>query len=343
MSDFQKGKGKTLFSLNPLNAVGLLAKMDEFWKASTAKEAPYDIAERVIRNIKSDYPILQQHLFSILPLSALLGVGATEIETYLPLFRKLAQVDFDMLTERLKSVLHFEKKCEDFGLSRSESAALIENYGLYGIYSIVAYLRNNMFATSVDVASHLKRESGYNKFMQLLLSHFRDRALLIKVQSSVQIIVEKCEQVLNESRVEQTIREAEQIQEQVLSALMSVHEYKEWSYLYKVYSGEFKQANNDMIEEYKTICGEYGNSVVKKLNMSDDSSVTEMQQKAAERSMYWNKQYMVFRIRSPKEADLCKVMSESYNILRNSIEEMAVRKEDSLKTLELVDSFLYGK
>ena len=97
-----------------------------------------------------------------------------------------------------------------------------------------------------------------------------------------------------------------------------------------------------MIEEYKTVCGEYGNAAVKKLGMDTSSTIEEMKIKANDRSSYWSQQYNITRIRNPKESELCKVMSESYSILSKRIHEMAEKEKEAKRVINEVETFLYG-
>lgn len=342
LSNFQNTQGSSLFTLSPLNAVGLLAKMDEFWSSSSPNLSPFTIAERVIRQLESDYPTVRKHMFTILPISALLSVGAINIERDIPLLKKLAEGDVESIAEKFKSVRHFQKYCKTIGVSESECTDIVQSYGLYGVYVLVCYLRENQQTDNAQLCGYLLELSGYKDFMGLLVSHFRDRASLIKVQNSVQKIVDKCESVLQVERNENTRRTVGCIQERILSALLSIHEYKEWHYLFKIYKGEYMDVGMEVIEEYKTITGEYGKSAVQKLGMTMDATPQELQVRADERAKYWNREYSKARIRSPKNADLCKVMSESYNILSKHIREMVEEEEKAKNILIKVKSFLYG-
>ena len=111
----------------------------------------------------------------------------------------------------------------------------------------------------------------------------------------------------------------------------------------QIYEGKFKNIDNDMIEEFKTVCGEYGNAAVKKLNMDSSATIEEMQIKANSRSSYWSQQYSITRIRNPKESELCKVMSESYSTLNKRIIEMAEKEKEAKKIMNEVETFFYGE
>lgn len=94
-----------------------------------------------------------------------------------------------------------------------------------------------------------------------------------------------------------------------------------------------------MVEEYKVICGENGNSVIDKLSLDPKCTVEDMRAKASERASYWNIQYNVARIRKPKDAELCKVMSESYKVLGQRIDEMAQKEKEANEIINMAHAF----
>lgn len=338
---FQGKSGKALFSLNPLNAIGLLAKMDTYWKSTEKDKTPYDTANRVINKLIENEPQLENFFFSILPISALLGGLTSEVitEDY-EVFKVLAKLPEEKLVNILKSIQHFKRGCEELSLFAD---TLCTRYGLYGIFVIVSFLKKNQGASNEVLIKELKNVSGHHRFMRLLLSHFRDRSVLIKTQNTVQAIIDKCEQLCRETRDENCQKQIDTVQAEILTTLMSIHEYKEWYYLMKIYNGEYEKSDNTMIEEYKTICGEYGNAVIDKLDLPPACSIEDMQNKANSRTKHWNTQYNIARIRNPKDAELCRVMSEAYNVLGQRITEMAEKGNEAKRIIEMVNNFFYGE
>ena len=340
---FQGDEKKKLFSLSPLNAIGLLAKIDGNWKSTEYDKNPYTTAERVIDSLIKEEPQLTQFFFSILPIASLLGMSSFSIEEDIILLRKLAYIEEDFLRHILKSKMHFLKDCEGVEISSEEKKSLYNKYGLYGIYELVISLKKEPLVDAKYLSQQLKNISGFDRFMRLLISHFRDRSVLIKAQNSIQAIIDTCEKEINSTVDTQRQAIAKKIQERLLVELMSIHEYKEWKYLMLIYEGKFKNVKEEMIEEYKTVCGEYGNAVINKLGLDNSSTIEDMMEKANVRSSYWSQQYNIARIRNPKEAELCKVMSESYSILSKRIHEMSEKEKEAKRIINEVENFLYGK
>ena len=339
---FQGDSKQALFSLSPLNAIGLLAKIDAIWKATEHEKNPYATAERVIDSLMREEPQLAQYFFSILPIASLLGMSSFSVEEDLCLFKKLVSMEEDSLRRILKSKMHFLNAVEGVEISREKKNYLYNKYGLYGIYELVKYLKNEPLVDASVLSQHLKKISGFDRFMRLLISHFRDRSVLIKAQNSIQAIIDICENEINNTGDAQKQAIVKKIQEKVLIELMSIHEYKEWNCLMHIYEGKFKNVKEEMIEEYKTVCGEYGNAAINKLGLDNSSTIEDMREKANVRSSYWSQQYNITRIRNPKESELCKVMSESYSILSKRIHEMAEKEKEAKRVINEVETFLYG-
>ena len=338
-----QGDGKqALFSLSPLNAIGLLAKIDANWRSTEDEKNPYATAERIIDSLMREEPQLAQSFFSIIPIASLLGMSSFSVGEDRCLLMKLVPIEEDSLRYVLKSKMHFLKECEGIEISKEEKTNLYNKYGLYGIYELVQSLKKEPLVDAKDLSQHLKNISGFDRFMRLVISHFRDRSVLIKAQNSIQAIIDACEYEINNTAAAQKQTIVKKIQEKVLTELMSIHEYKEWNCLMHIYEGKFKNVKEEMIEEYKTVCGEYGNAAVKKLGMDTSSTIEEMKIKANDRSSYWSQQYNITRIRNPKESELCKVMSESYSILSKRIHEMAEKEKEAKRVINEVETFLYG-
>ena len=344
LSKFQEKASETqrLFNLNPLNAIGMLAKMDECWKISEKKN-PYSVCRRVIEDLKRENPILNTTFFEIQPISAMLALTSTFVKEDFSLLSNLAKLDDDNIENMFKSKRHFLAGAGCITLTQEELKQLIGHYGLYGLYAIVTFFKQHNSCLPEDLALYLEQLSGFKQFRKILLAHFRDRAVLIKTQNYVSEIIHTCEKVRNATNDILTKELIDKVQIKIMTMLMSIHEYAEWHYLAKIYNGDFNHLEKNMVEEYKMICGENGNSVIDKLSLDPKSNVQDMRAKASERASYWNIQYNVARIRKPKDAELCKVMSESYKVLGQRIDEMAQKEKEAKEILNMAHAFFYGE
>ncbi len=344
LSKFQEKTSGTqqLFNLNPLNAIGMLAKMDECWKISEKKN-PYDVSRRVIKDLKRDNPILNTTFFDIQPISAMLGLASTFVKEDFSLLSNFSTLDDDKIENIFKSKRHFLAGADCTTLKQEELKQLVAHYGLYGLYAIITFIKQHLSCSSEELSLYLENISGFSLFRKILLAHFRDRAVLIKTQHYVSEIIQVCENVRYATTDNLTKELIDKVQIEIMTTLMRIHEYAEWHYLAKIYNGDFNHLEKEMVEEYKTICGENGNSVINKLSLDSKCTIEDMRAKASERASYWNIQYNVARIRMPKDAELCKVMSESYKILGQRIDEMAQKEKEANEIINMAHAFFYGE
>lgn len=101
LQDFQN-VGSNTFSLTPLNAIGVLAKVDTMWTSMNPHNDVLADARRVIQQTLYDkYPEVKRSLFSILPVSSLLGLSSSTI----------TESDFDIIKGSPKLNQAFYMKC----------------------------------------------------------------------------------------------------------------------------------------------------------------------------------------------------------------------------------------
>lgn len=101
--------------------------------------------------------------------------------------------------------------------------------------------------------------------------------------------------------------------------------------------------DNNAIEEYKRVCGEYGNSVVSRLNINKNESISIMAEEAAKRAQIANKKATMNQMRAPQDAELYKMLSLSYANLSKRIFEMQQQREEAEKIIKITNEFIYGE
>lgn len=98
-----------------------------------------------------------------------------------------------------------------------------------------------------------------------------------------------------------------------------------------------------MTDELKMLRGDYGDSVVNKLGLEDNASIEDMLAKVDERLTAWNDLYSIARLRNPKDAEACKILTDAYRSLKKGIGEMAQKHKEAVKALYEVQEYFYGK
>lgn len=345
LNDFVSVNKDSSFVLSPLNAIGVLAKADTMWSVMNPKKDVLNEGKRVIaQTLYEKYPEVRHTIFDIFPLSALMGLAASTIsDDDVVYLKQLSLVQESVLNEMLSSPEFLFDEDYKIDVSPVERKILWQKFGMYGIFVLIDYLKRNTLATRYDLSQVLIKKSGFESFQRMVISHFGDRANLIKAQNSIAIIKEVChlERQRNDINV-QDIQMIDDIEKKLLSVLLSIHEYQEWNYLTKIYTGKEK-TDEFIIEEFLRICGEKGSAAYEKLSMPSSSAIQELKEKATERALFWQRKYNIYSMTNPSSASLIKVMQMSYNVIIKELEDIDVKMQEAKRTLNECMQFVYGE
>ena len=345
LNDFVSVNKDSSFVLSPLNAIGVLAKVDTMWSVMNPKKDVLNEGTRVIAQTLYDkYPEVRHTIFDIFPLSALMGLAASTIsDDDVVSLKQLSLVQESVLNEMLSAPEFLFDEDYKIGVSSMERKTLWQKFGMYGIFVLVDYLKRNTLATRYDLSQVLIKKSGFESFQRMVISHFGDRANLIKAQNSITTLKEVChlERQRNDINV-QDIQMIDDIEKKLLSVLLSIHEYQEWNYLTKIYTGK-EIIDDNIIEEFLRICGEKGSAAYEKLSMPSSSAIQELKEKATERALFWQRKYNIYSMTNPSSASLIKVMQMSYNLIIKELEDIDVKMQEAKRTLNECMQFVYGE
>lgn len=345
LNDFVSVNINSSFVLTPLNAIGVLAKADTMWSVLNPKKDILSEGKRVIsQTLYEKYPEVRHSIFDIFPLSALMGLAASTIsDEDVVNLKQLSLIQESLLNEMFSSPEFLFDEDYAVGVSTAERKTLWQKFGMYGLFVLVDYLKQNTLATRYDLSQVLIKKSGFESFQRMIISHFGNRSTLIKAQNSIATIKEAC--LIERQRNDisnQDIHTIDDIEKKILSVLLSIHEYQEWNYLSRIYTGKEK-ADDTIIKEFLTICGEKGASAYEKLSMPSSSSIRELKEKATERALFWQRKYNIYSMTNPSSASLIKVMQMSYNVIIKELTEMDVKMREAKRTLNECMQFVYGE
>jgi len=345
LNDFVSVNIDSSFVLTPLNAIGVFAKADTMWSVMNPKKDVLSEGKRVIsQTLYEKYPEVRHSIFDIFPLSALMGLAASTISGKdVASLKLLSLIQEPLLNELFSSPEFLFDEDYAVGVSTAERKRLWQKFGMYGLYVLVDYLKQNRLATRYDLSQVLIKKSGFESFQRMVISHFGDRSTLIKAQNYISAIKEAC--LIERQRNDisnQDIHTVDEVEKKILSVLLSIHEYQEWNYLTKIYTGKEK-ADDSIIKEFLTICGERGASAYEKLSMPSSSSIKELKEKATERALFWQRKYNIYSMTNPSSASLVKVMQMSYNIIIKELAEMDAKIRKAKMTLNECMQFVYGE
>ena len=341
LQDFQN-VGSNTFSLTPLNAIGVLAKVDTLWSSMNPQNDVLADAKRVIQHTLYDkYPEVKRSLFSILPVSSLLGLSSSTItDRDFDVIKRFSKIESSILYEMLSSPDLLIDEDYKVDVSTTERLVLYHKFGLYGIYVLVNALWSNPNCTLSDAKNILKDKSGFDRLLKTIISHFGDRAALIKSQNTIVSVIEVCKQV-SSSCCDAERKVVESITRKITTALLSMHEFQEWRFLSDIYENPSNYENIE-VDEFKALCGEYGSSVIERLQLPANTSVSEMIETIKNRSSYWRKRYNIYSDIDPHKAALYKVILSSYNALQQDVESVYVEARNAEAVLNNAREFLLG-
>lgn len=345
LNDFVSVNMNSSFVLTPLNAIGVLAKADTMWSVMNPKKDVLCEGKRVIsQTLYEKYPEVRQTIFDIFPLSALMGLAASTIcEEDVASLKCLSLIDELLLNEMFSSPEFLFDEGYAVDIPIAERKRLWQKFGMYGLFVLVDYMKQNTLATRYDLSQVLIKKSGFESFQQMIVSHFGDRSTLIKAQNSIAAIKEACITERQRNNISaQVIHTIDDVEKKILSVLLSTHEFQEWNYLTRIYTGK-EIADDSTIKEFLTICGEKGTSAYEKLSMPYSSSIKELIEKATERALFWQRKYNIYSMTNPSSASLIKVMQMSYNLIIKDLTEIDTKMHDAKKVLNECMQFVYGE
>ena len=339
------GSEQKQLSISPLNAIGLYTKIDDTWKISTPENNPLFGAEQTIReSIYGQFPEVKSTLYSIFPICSRLGLASSIInEEDIHNLKLLVHTPNDIWRKMLMSDSLFTSPSynEITQLYPEKRASLIDKFGKYGIYAIVSALRNGDLST-MQIREMLDEISGMKLVRNRLLTHFGERAVLIKTQNTIARIIKTC----NEERKSHPNRKdvIDQIERNVLRTMRNIKEYKELDFLSQLYNSLDKKLDTDAVEEFKRVCGESeaGPSVVKRLGLNDNASIENIKETIAKHMAEANRKANLKMLSFPQNAELYLMLAQSYQQLNDRVDEMIKRQEDAERTLQVVKDFFYG-
>lgn len=315
-------------SFNPLNAIGILSKIDVLWQETIPRDkSALSIGKKMVVNRKKKDAMLSKTLFDLYPISALLFLAATTInEDDVNLIVKAYNADSVAFIRSLHSMPNFLKEKAN-PMSDDERQKLVNKLGLYGIWLIVQQIKNNLPTSINDIKELFIMESGANDFKKSLYNHFGSRAKLIKIESVYQRLnqeIQKARANVRNTAETNLLFNIEQKISDVFSSL--VHEHKEYNLLNKIYSGEL-QLDNDVEQEFKNICGESGNSAPEKLGLPSGTDMRDLLTHALSKERFWRKEVALEP--DPEEREWMNVILKSYSLLRSKIATMIFQYEQS--------------
>ena len=343
LTEFQSLFCSESFGISPMNAIGVMGKVDEMWKILDASKSPISRGSYVIDSLKSSNPGLEKTFQNIYPVSALLGLGSRTItESDVTHLMSLVNLTEKERIETFANVNFFLKEKPNIPLSGMMRQILLNKLGLFGIYSAVEYLKQNLSCSIQDIKSHLERESGLDKLLAAVIMHFGKRAVIIKTRNSITTVISAITRAkVNESNPN-TLQILDRISDSLISTLLSIREYELWETLSKIYENKLVINDRDAITDLKYLSGESGYSARCKLGVTTNVTSEELIEIAEGKSRLWAGKYTIARMRNRRDSSaLYRLLADAYHDLSVSIKDAVNKITTAQSTINTYNHFLY--
>lgn len=277
-------QGSLVGNTTPINAIGILTKVD-FYASDPNVIDPLATANEVAQDLRG-HPLIRRLFYTIQPVCGLLSLGAKTLtdehwQTLIAL-TKLPTERFEALNRNANK---FIRSYEDVPIPTSERKKLLEQLGQYGISLAYNYLKAGVTSRE-ELTEKLLQHTGIEELRHLILSHFGNRALLIKVGTIIQQI-----SALYFQERQRLQGEALEILEEIsgkFDALRSKeHAFQELDILRSYYEGKLTFDMEER-EQLLQITGEYGISCGERLGLGECATIDKMIPVALERMNYWH-------------------------------------------------------
>lgn len=321
LSEFQKHFCSDSYSISPMNAIGIMGKVDELWKIIDSQNTALNRGQKVIDSLISSNPQLSQVFQNIYPVSALIGLGCKILdERDVHSLKSLCCLTGKQMVATFADVRFFVKEIPEVRLSEVSRRMLLDKLGLYGVYSAVVFLKEYPDANLEEIKQHLDSVCGVSRIMSAVVTHFGKRAITLKTRNSLTSVLHSINVERSKSPDSNLIRTFDKIANQLSTTLFSIREYELWNILSKIYEGKVVVNDSEALADLKNIAGENGTSASNKLGIYTPLPIDEMIALAKSKSKQWASKYTLAKMRNKRElGDIYRVMSSAFGELEDEI------------------------
>lgn len=345
LTEFQNNVCSDSFGISPMNAIGVMGKIDEMWKFVDYNKSPISRGSYVIESLKSSNPGLNRIFQNIYPVSALLGLGSRILtEADVKNLRQLTRLSDSDRRETFSSVNFFLKEKADVPLTEISRQMLLNKLGLYGVFAAVEYLKQNNSSTLQELKLYLEQESGLDKLLTAVIMHFGKRAAIIKTRNSITTVLSAISRSKANESNPNILQVLDQISKSLTSTLLTVREYELWDTLSKIYENKIVINDDEAITDLKHLAGEYGYSAKCKLGVSVNVSTDELINMADTKNRLWASKYTIARMRNRRDTSaLYRLLADAYQDLSKSVKDAVCKIANAQSTIRTYNHFLYDE
>ena len=284
-------QGPIMGHTTPINSIGVLTKVDAIWPNC---DDPLEAGDEIVSRLQNDIPHIRRLFYTIIPVCGKLAWGVqTLTDEEFDTLNRLAELPEEAFQRLIRSAERFiERELPDIPQPTRE--ALYERLDLYGIWLAYHMLRSGVREREA-LARQLLQCSGLPRLKELILSHFGNRAYLIKLDTALRQIDIACFWARQRESVRGLDREILKRVEAAFGQLRDQEQgFSELSVLRDYYQGKLPFTEKE-VQHLLQVTGEYGLSLRQRLGLSDikgeltETDLLEMLKRAQEYAGYWRR------------------------------------------------------
>lgn len=308
----QTFQGDLVSNATPINAIGVLTKVDMYATDPSIKE-PMEAGKRIIKGLL-EKPQVRRLFYTIYPVCGLLAEGCqTLTDEHLDILYRLAKIP----EKQFKSLSRYTSKftdryeLEEIPVSQGDRKTIEAQLGLYGIIQAY-YLINSGIKSKSELAEAIITKTGIPELRQLILSHFGNRSFLIKLGKVLQDISSHYFQ-LRQYLQGETLTILEEISSQFDALQAKQHAFQELDVLRSHYEGKLN-FDEEEVKQLLAVTGENGISCGERLQMSqgERATIDEMIPVAIAQINYWQGRANDFMSGDSLTISSANVLTRSY-------------------------------
>lgn len=268
--------------MNGLTAIGGLNKVDVY---ENEKTGALQQGQRVIEQIANKHPQAYRSMFSIIPVVGQSAYGGQLLtQEDLQLLGDLSRTPSDQLQILLQSKKWFCRDLPEYPSlpPAADRERLVSKLDLFGVKRAIEAVLEGVEPDRI--AAHLVHVSGVEKLRDLVISHFGNRAYLIKVRAALGALHERGFQL--HSLPGDPGRIARDVVNLVQRIELREPRFREFLLLEKHYAGKLELSASE-VEDLLLVTGEKGPSCALRLGLESEATVERMVQAATKRLNYW--------------------------------------------------------
>jgi GTPase SAR1 family protein len=307
-STLKEFQGEVVGQARPFNAIGVLTKVDTHWKTY---DDPVRGVQEITRRLVGSQQV-RKLFYSILPVAGLLGFGAKtmttdEFETLL----RMAALPVKQFRKIIQSRDRFTGASDDRSIPPIEQRVeLAKRLDMYGINLAYKLINEQGIREREKLSAALYERSGLPELRKLILSHFGNRAYLIKLST----VLSQLETAFIEIRQHMQGADKELVSDiagkfQLLR--QQEHAFQEIEVLGSYYEGKLAFTKHEG-EELLQVTGECGPTYHDRLGMPKDATHAELRWAAETHLRHWKEKTNDFGF-DRMTLKAASVIAHSYN------------------------------